>query len=175
MSLPPQQRRRAPQAPAGNPGLANGDQTVTKVDARLTKVDKTDHRQPPASTPNPRKTQQNCKSRPHANPIVNPRCQPLRHIPNKPEQIRTDPNKPEHRQTPRPDKDTPRIAPGHPQKTNPEHRRRPRAVSHLPPHLRARRRYPAEPSARPLPQFTPPPPIPLPFPQFIPPPFQGGG
>ena len=39
-----------------HPTLTNGDQTVTKVDARLTRVDKTD------------------------------RCQPLRRIPNNPEQ-----------------------------------------------------------------------------------------
>ena len=69
-------------------------------------------------------------STPLSTPAVNPRCQPLRRIPNKPEQIRTDPNKPEHRRTPRPDKDTPRIAPEHPKKNNPEHRRCPPAASH---------------------------------------------
>ena len=32
-----------------NPSLTNGDQTVTKVDTRLTKLDKTCHCQPPAA------------------------------------------------------------------------------------------------------------------------------
>ena len=67
-----------------HPTLTNGDQTVTKVDTRLTKVDKTDHCQPRS---------------------------PSRHTPNNPEQIRTNPNTaerpdqieslPDHPRTPR--------------------------------------------------------------------------
>ena len=46
MPLPPQRR---------NPSLTNADQTVTKVDTRLTKVDKTDHCQPPPQPQTPAK------------------------------------------------------------------------------------------------------------------------
>ena len=76
MPLSPQHRRREPHAAAVNHALANADQTwtevdtrLTKVHARLTRVDKTCHRQPPLLTP----------------PAA----------PNKPEQIRTNLNKSE--------------------------------------------------------------------------------
>ena len=39
MPLSPQHRSRAPHAAAGNHALANADQNVTEVDARLTKLD----------------------------------------------------------------------------------------------------------------------------------------
>ena len=72
------------------PNLANGDQNLTGVDTRLTKVDKGCQKltpSTPASTPNPSKTRRNRKFSHHpVNPSVNPRCQPLRRIPNKPEQ-----------------------------------------------------------------------------------------
>ena len=67
---PSPQRHHALHIDAVNPNLANSDQNLTEVDTRLTKVDKTYHRQP------------------------------LRHTPNNPEQIRTNLNKPEHRQMP---------------------------------------------------------------------------
>ena len=96
MPLFPQRRRPALRA-AGSHALATGDQ-------RLTKLDKTCHRQP------------------------------LRRIPNNPEQIRTDPNKPEHRRTPRPDRGALRITPEQPEKNEPEHRRRPPQRPTPPPH-----------------------------------------
>ena len=53
---------------------------------------------------------------PHA-PTVNPE-----HHLNNPEQIRTNLNKPEHRQTPRPDREPPKITPKTPRKNKtPEH------------------------------------------------------
>ena len=68
-TMPPSPQQRQQALPAGNLSLANGDQNLTKVDTRLTRVDKTCH------------------------------CQPLRHsraphqhTPNKPEQIRTNLN-----------------------------------------------------------------------------------
>ena len=121
MPLSPQHRRHAPHAAAGNHALANADQNLTKVDARLTKVDKGCQNltpSTPAPTPNPSKTQQN-RNRAHYpdTPVVNLRCQPLQHTPNKPEQIRTNLNKPEHRQAPRPDRDTHLNHPRSPRKT----------------------------------------------------------
>ena len=53
MPLSPQPRQ--PALPAGNHSRANGDQTVTKVDTRLTRVDKTYHRQPPPQPRTPAK------------------------------------------------------------------------------------------------------------------------
>ena len=101
MPLSPQpRRRRTPHATAGNHALANGDQTLTGVDARLTKVDR------------------GCQNLTASTPA------PFRRTPNKPEQIRTNLNKPERRQAPRPDRAAPRIAPEHPEKNKPEHRRR---------------------------------------------------
>ena len=84
MPLPPQPRQRTPHA-AGNHILDKGDQIVTKVD-------KTCHRQPPPYSQTPAKHSKTRKSSHPVNPIANPRCQPLRRIPNNPEQIRTDPN-----------------------------------------------------------------------------------
>ena len=111
MPLTPQHRRRAPHA-AGNHARANADQTLTEVDTRLTKVDKSCQK---LSTVNPRHSRA-----------------PLRHTPNKPEQIRTNLNKPERRQAPRPDRDTPGSPPNSPKKTNPEHRCRPPAPTPAP-------------------------------------------
>ena len=59
MPLPPQHRRTLS---AVNHALANADQNVTEVDARLTKVDKSCQKltpSTPAPTTNPSKTQQN--------------------------------------------------------------------------------------------------------------------
>ena len=53
MPLSPPQHRLA--LTAGNPSLTNADQIVTKVDTRLTKVDKTDHCQPPPQPQTPAK------------------------------------------------------------------------------------------------------------------------
>ena len=80
------------------PTLTNADQTVTKVD-------KTDHRQPPLSTPPP---------------FPRSMSDHPRTTLNKPEQIRTNPNTAE-----RPDQigTPPRSPPNTPKKTNPEHRR----------------------------------------------------
>ena len=159
MPLSPPQRRHALHTP-GNPSLTNADQTVTKVDARLTKVDKTDHRQPLPHPQTPAKhgaiaTAPAIQSTPLSTLVVNPSGASRTNL-NKSEQIRTNPNTAE-----RPDQigAPPRSPPNTPKKTNPEHRRRPPAASHLPLHLRARHRYPAEPGARPLPQFTLPSPI----------------
>ena len=138
MPLSPQHRRRALHAAADNHPLANADQNLTEVDARLTKVDKTCHRQPPLSTP----------------PAA----------PNNPEQIRTNLNKPEHRQTPRPDRTTPRITPKHPEKKNPEHRRRPPSRhSYAPPPSFLRRQEPTAPQHS----------FPAPFPNSSLPPSRG--
>ena len=52
------------------------------------------------------------------------------HTPNNPEQIRTKLNKPKHRRTPRPDRNTPKITPEHPEKNKPEQRRHPLASPH---------------------------------------------
>ena len=116
MPLLPQQRRRPPQAAAGNQTLTNADQTVTKVD-------KTDHRQPPPQTQTPAKhgtiaTAPITSPPPVSTPAVNPSGTPRTTL-NKSEQIRTDPNKPEHRRTPRPDRTTPRITPEHHEKNQP--------------------------------------------------------
>ena len=108
MPLPPQQRRRAPHATAGNPSLASADQNLTKVDtrltevdARLTKVDKGCQKltpSTPAPTPTPSKTQQN-RNRAHypVNPAstlaVNPSGAPRTNL-NKSEQTRTSPSAP---------------------------------------------------------------------------------
>ena len=83
MPLSPQPRQHT--LTAGNHALDEGDQTVTKVD-------KTCHRQPPTSTPDPRKTQQHRKSRHPVNSIVNPSGAPRTTL-NIPEQTRT-PRKP---------------------------------------------------------------------------------
>ena len=81
MPLPPQRRR--PIIPAGNHTLANGDQNLTEVDARLPKVDTAN----PRANPKPQQnTAQDRKPNHPDTSIVNPRCQPLRRIPNKPEQ-----------------------------------------------------------------------------------------
>ena len=158
MPLSPQRRRPAPlpsflrPLPSflrrQEPNLANADQTVTKVDKGCQKLTPST----PAPTPNPSKTQQNRTRAHHPDtPSVNPRCQPLQHTPNNPEQIRTNLNKPEHRQAPRPDREPPGSPPNTPKKTNPEHRRRPRAP--LPRHSCAplasflRRQEPAPPSS----------------------------
>ena len=61
MPLSPPRHRR-PSLPAGNHALANGDQNLTEVDTRLTKVDKGCQKltaPTPAPTPNPSKTRQN--------------------------------------------------------------------------------------------------------------------
>ena len=58
---------------------------------------------------------------------------PLRRIPNKPEQVRTNLNKSEHRQAPRPDREPPGSPPNTQKKANPEHRRHPLKTSHSPP------------------------------------------
>ncbi len=133
MPLSPQRRRPAPHPSfprplpsflrRQEPNLANADQNLTDVDTRLTKVDKGCQKltpSTPAHTPNPSKTQQ-IRTRAHhpATPSVNPPCQPLRHTPNNPEQIRTNLNKPERRQAPRPDRTAPRITPQHPEKNKP--------------------------------------------------------
>ena len=69
MPLSPPQRRR--------PALTNSDQTVTKVD-------KTNHRQPPPKR-KPRKTQHNRNRTHHLNTqSVNPRVNPSRSPPNTP-------------------------------------------------------------------------------------------
>ncbi len=123
MPLSPQQRRRA-LLPSflrrQEPNLANSDQNLTALDARLTKVDKgCQNLTPltPAPTPNPSKTWRNRNHTHHpATPSVNLRCQPLQHTLNNPEQIRTNLNKPEHRRTPRPDREAARITPDHPEK-----------------------------------------------------------
>ena len=99
MSLSPQRRH-----PAGNHALTNADQTVTKVDTRLTKVDKTDHSQPPSQPQTPAKhstiaTAPAISSTPLSTLAVNPSGTPRTNL-NNPEQIRTDPNKPEHRRRP---------------------------------------------------------------------------
>ena len=91
MPLSPQ-RRRAP-LPSflrrQEPSLANADQTLTGVDTRLPKLDTVN----PCPTPNPSKTPRNRSRARHPDiSSVNFRCQPLRHTPNKPEQIRTNPN-----------------------------------------------------------------------------------
>ena len=127
MPLSPQQRRPALHVDAVNLNLANADQNLTEVDTRLTEVDtrltKVDKGcqkltpSTPAPTPNPSKTQQSHNhARQPDTSSVNPRCQPLQHTPNNPEQIRTNLNKPEHRRTLRPDRETPRITPEHPEK-----------------------------------------------------------
>ena len=67
MPLPPQQRRHPLHINASNPSLANADQNLTALDARLTKVDK------------------GCQN---LTPSTPPRT------PNNPEQIRTPPNAP---------------------------------------------------------------------------------
>ena len=68
--MPPSPQRR-------RPNLTNGDQTVTKVDTRLTKVDKTDHRQPPPQLQTPAKhgtiaTAPAIQTPPVSTPAVNP-------------------------------------------------------------------------------------------------------
>ena len=112
-------RRQEPNANADQ-NLTEVDARLTALDARLTKVDKGCQKLTPSTptpTPNPSKTQQNRNRARHPNtPSVNPRCQPLRHTPNNPEQIRTNLNKPEHRQAPRPDREHPQITPQHPEK-----------------------------------------------------------
>ena len=134
MPLTPQHRRRALHAAADNHPLANADQNLTALDARLTRVDKTCHRHPPLLTP----------------PAT----------PNNPEQIRTNLNKPEHHQTPRPDRTTPRITPKHPEKKNPEHRRH-RSPTPTLRHSRAPSVIPAQAGTHPhltsppIPQFIP--------------------
>ena len=90
MPLSPPHRRYAPHATASNHALANADQNLTALDARLTKVDKGCQKLTPstsAPTPNPSKTQQN-RSHPHHPDtlVVNPRCQPRRRTLNNPEQ-----------------------------------------------------------------------------------------
>ena len=125
MPLSPQRRR--PALTPVNLNLAIAHQNLTEVDTRLTKVDKGCQNltpSTPAPTQNPSKTRQN---RNRAHHPVNPPCQPLRRTPNNPEQIRTNLNKPEHRQAPRPDRPPPNC-PRTPEKTNPEHRRRPPSV-----------------------------------------------
>ena len=118
--LPSFLRRQEPNLAIADQNLTEVDTRLTALDARLTKVDKGCQKltpSTPAPTPNPSKTQQ-IRTRAHhpATPSVNPRCQPLRRTPNNPEQIRTNLNKPEHRRTLRPDRDTPRITPEHPEK-----------------------------------------------------------
>ncbi len=73
---------------------------------------------------------------PAGNPSLANGCQnlppstppPFTRTPNNPEQIRTNLNKPERRRTPRPDREHPQITPNTPEKTKPEHRRRPPAA-----------------------------------------------
>ena len=90
MPLSPQHRRRALHIDAGNPNLANADQNLTEVDTRLTKVDKGCQKltpSTPAPTPTSSKTRRNRNRAHHPDtPSVNLRCQPPKHIPNKPEQ-----------------------------------------------------------------------------------------
>ena len=125
MPLPPQPRR--PARTPGNPSLTNGDQIVTKVD-------KTDHRQPPPQPQTPAKhgaiaTAPATLSTPAANPSGASRTNL-----NNPEQIRTNPNIAE-----RPDQiGTPPGPPPNAQKKttlNTEHRRSRLAAFHPPPNL----------------------------------------
>ena len=107
MPLSPRRRRPAPLPSLlrrQEPNLANADQTLTEVDTRLTKLDKGCQNltpSTPAPTSNPSKTRQNRSHTHHPDTAsVNHRCQPLRRIPNNPEQIRTNLNKPEQTRTP---------------------------------------------------------------------------
>ena len=75
---PPQQRQRPLQAAAGNPSLTNADQTVTKVD-------KTDHPQPPPQPQTPAKhstiaTAPPSRHPPASTPAVNPSAAPTPHL-----------------------------------------------------------------------------------------------
>ena len=125
MPLSPQQRRRrTPHVTAGNHALANGDQTLTEVDTRLTKVDR------------------GCQNLTASTPA------PFRRTPNKPEQIRTNLNKPERRQAPRPDRTAPRIAPQHPEKKQTRTPPPPTRNLPLPTVIRASPVIPAPPTLR---------------------------
>ena len=91
MPLSPQRHH-----PAGNHALTNADQTVTKADTRLTRVDKTDHCQPPLQPQTPAKhstiaTAPTTPTPSVSTPAVNPSGTPRTTL-NRPEQIRTDPN-----------------------------------------------------------------------------------
>ena len=70
MPLSPQQRR--PALTAGNLYLANADQNLTEVDARLTGVDKTCHRQPRRIPNNPEQIRTNLNAAEHPDQIGTP-------------------------------------------------------------------------------------------------------
>ena len=130
MPLSPHHRR--PSRPDANLNLANADQNLTEVDARLPKVDKGCQKltpSTPAPTPSPSKTQRN------RNWLAAPTPPVSTFAANPSDTPRTNPNKPERCQTPRPDREAARITPDHPEKKKPEHRRRPLAASHPPPNL----------------------------------------
>ena len=90
--------RRAPAG--GNHTFATANQTLTEVDAMLTKVDKTCHCQPAPSTPRPAKHAKIANPPAQIPPAATSRCQPLSSHPQPgagapPNHPRTNPNKPE--------------------------------------------------------------------------------
>ena len=130
MPLSPPQRRHALHTP-GNPSLTNADQTVTKVDARLTKVDTVNPLHQPQTRAKHGKTANlPTLSTPLSTLAVNPSGAPRTTL-NKSEQIRTNPNTAK-----RPDqirtllgsppstqkKPTPNTAVARPQRPTPTHR-----------------------------------------------------
>ena len=82
-----------PHAAPVNHALATGDQTLTEVDAKLTRLDKTCHRQPRTNLNNPEQIRTN----PNIAERLDQIGPPLQSPPNTPKK-----NTPEHRRRPLP-------------------------------------------------------------------------